>query len=437
MADLGSRFAEEEGTHLFLSGSDTDSSKCSYLCLCPYEKIVIQSDHSIRETIEVGQEPPEVKTITKSPWEAMKELISLDRSNSVWPEWVGYFSYEMGQQLPTEYPLAVFYRSAVIVVADHQKGAASVIFPNPSVLPARGKSCSFAFWQSLTPSGYQPKKHVDLEEIEPFCCKQEYCKRVDQIQELIREGIVYQVNVSHRARYKGKIDPYSLFFHLFSENPAPFSCYAHTAWGQIISSSPERFLQLHNGVLETRPIKGTIARKKDPQQDQMAKKSLLQSAKDQAELLMITDLLRNDLAISSYAGSVKVKDLVRCEAYTNVFHLLSVIQSKKIADLHPVDVIQKAFPPGSVTGCPKVTACEAIATLEKRDRGVYTGCLGYFTGDGQFDFNVAIRTLTYKNTILEMSFGGGVVIDSDPEKEYEETLTKGESIFSVLFNGLL
>jgi para-aminobenzoate synthetase component 1 len=200
----------------------------------------------------------------------------------------------------------------------------------------------------------------------------------------------------------------------------------------MISTSPERFLCKKDQWLETRPIKGTIQRGKTVEEDEILKKKLLSSSKERAELLMITDLMRNDLGKISVIGSVQALEIWRCEAYTNVFHLLSIIRSQARPELTPLDIVRSCFPGGSITGCPKLRAMEVIDQLEERSRGIYTGAIGYFTGGGNFDLNIAIRTLVANNHFFSLQLGGGIVIDSNPEEEYQETLFKGASIFQIL-----
>lgn len=199
-----------------------------------------------------------------------------------------------------------------------------------------------------------------------------------------------------------------------------------------MSSSPERFLQKRGNVLETRPIKGTAPRGKTVAEDLNHKKNLLKSEKELAELMMITDLMRNDLGKISVNGSVEVSLLCGCEAYHNVFHLFSIVRSRVLAKFHPLEIVRACFPGGSITGCPKLRAMEVIAELEQRPRGIYTGSIGYFSQNGDFDLNIAIRTLMMTEGKINVQLGGGIVIDSQPRKEYEETYHKGRSIFEIL-----
>ncbi|KIC71266.1 anthranilate synthase component I family protein [Candidatus Protochlamydia amoebophila] len=255
---------------------------------------------------------------------------------------------------------------------------------------------------------------------------------INEAKEWIFSGHVYQINLSQEFTFEGVLRPFDVFRQLIEINPAPFSAYLKADHYTIVSSSPERFLQKKEKLLETRPIKGTIQRGGYFEEDQLFKERLISSEKEKAELLMITDLMRNDLGKISEIGSVKTVDLWRCEAYTNVYHLISIIRSIALKHLKSLEIIRSAFPGGSITGCPKLKAMECIQKLENRSRGIYTGSMGYMTGKGDFDLNIAIRTLVFKDNYISFQVGGGIVIDSDPINEYAETLFKGDSLFRVL-----
>ncbi len=384
---LASRFSDIEGTFLL------HSENASYLCLFPEEKVTVTAGLGCWEELE-------------------KALGSFDLDLSI-PKWVGYLGYEMGcfADVETLYyrpktPDACFYCPSVVIHFDHPTGAATLFAKKEISL--EGSSSTFS---SNLVCGFRSDT------------LESYVEKIGRAQEWILEGEVYQVNLSQEFHLEGKSDPFGLFEKITALNPAPFSAYARCRDFALVSSSPERFLSRRGDLLETRPIKGTAPRNENPQ-------VLLSSEKERAELLMITDLMRNDLGKVSLPGSVKTKEIARCEAYTNVFHLLSIIESRSSMD--PVPLIRQLFPGGSITGCPKLRAMEAIATLEKRARGIYTGSIGYFAANGDFDFNVAIRTLVVHPEYVQIQLGGAIVSDSDPVKEFEETLHKGESLFKIL-----
>jgi para-aminobenzoate synthetase component 1 len=259
-----------------------------------------------------------------------------------------------------------------------------------------------------------------------------YRAAVARIREYIAAGDVYQVNMSqcYEAPFKG--DPYALFQDLFTANPAPFFAFVQAGDHQVVSTSPERFLKLSGRAVETRPIKGTRPRSSDPRRDAALKAELAASAKDEAELSMIVDLLRNDIGRVCAGGSVRVSEHKRVEAYANVYHLVSVVTGELEAGKDAIDLLRATFPGGSITGCPKIRAMEIIDELEPTRRHVYTGSLGYIGFDGSMDLSVAIRTATVSDGYIRFSVGGGVVFDSDPRAEYEETLHKGRTLMGAL-----
>jgi para-aminobenzoate synthetase component 1 len=258
--------------------------------------------------------------------------------------------------------------------------------------------------------------------------RSEYVRSIERILRYIEEGDIYQVNLSQRFHTPYDGDPFGLFLRLYEINPAPFFAYLNAGPFQIMSSSPERFLELRGDRIETRPIKGTLPRGRTPEQDQINGQELLQSEKNRAELAMITDLLRNDIGRVSAYGTVQVQDEARLEAYTNVFHLVSIVTGRMAEGKDLVDLLRATFPGGSITGCPKIRSMEIIDKLEPTVRSVYTGSIGYLGFDGSMDLNIAIRTLIHKGKDLYYQVGGGIVYDSDPQAEYEETLHKAASM---------
>ena len=263
-----------------------------------------------------------------------------------------------------------------------------------------------------------------------------YQAQVAQIIEAIRAGEVFQVNLSQRflADAPSGLTPFDLYRRLRRVNPAPFGAYlAAGEVGWVLSASPERFLSLNaQGRVETRPIKGTRARSSDPAVDQAQAEALLLSAKDRAENLMIVDLLRNDLSRVCQLGSVKAPVVCGLESFETVHHLVSVVEGQLRPKLGAVDLLKAAFPGGSVTGAPKIRAMEIIHTLEKTRRGPYCGAVGWIGFDGAMDSSIVIRSLVWSGKQIIAQAGGGVVSDSDPSAEYEETLTKVRPLLRAL-----
>lgn len=267
------------------------------------------------------------------------------------------------------------------------------------------------------------------------CCTQEqYVMLVQRIIDYIKRGDVYEVNLSHRFRASYKGDAYCLFMTLYRINPAPFSAFLNYGDTVIISNSPERFLRAEKRWVETRPIKGTIRRSDDSDEDRKNRMTLLNSAKDEAELAMIVDLLRNDLGKVCDYGSVRVREHKRIEGFTNVWHLVSIVEGTIRADQDYGSLVKACFPGGSVTGCPKIRSMEIIDELESYARNLYTGMI-FIINDTRLDSSIVIRTIIARRHTLYFSVGGAVVYDSVPEQEYEETLAKAQSIMIALGQG--
>ncbi|MFN4258043.1 MAG: aminodeoxychorismate synthase component I [Gemmataceae bacterium] len=262
-----------------------------------------------------------------------------------------------------------------------------------------------------------------------------YLRTIRRAIDYIHAGDCFQVNLAQRLLYPGPLDPLRVYGRLRARNPAPFAGYFDMGDFLIASASPERFLRMRQREIETRPIKGTRPRGATPDEDQRLKEELADSAKDRAENVMIVDLLRNDLGRVCQYGTIEVPEVCRVETYQYVHHLVSVVRGRLRAELGPVDLMRAAFPGGSVTGAPKVRAMQIIAELEPTARGPYCGCLGYIGFDGGMDTNILIRTLTIGRGWVQFPVGGGIVADSDPEREYEETWHKARGLLRALEEG--
>jgi para-aminobenzoate synthetase component I len=256
-----------------------------------------------------------------------------------------------------------------------------------------------------------------------------YYAAVERVKEYIREGDVYQVNLSQRFEAEAAIDPWTLYRRLRKANPAPFSAYLGFGGVSILSSSPERFLRVRGRAVETRPIKGTRPRGRTAEEDGRLAAELLASRKDGAEHVMIVDLERNDLGKVCEYGSVKVTEFERLESYAAVHHMVSTVEGTLREGVGPLGCVRACFPGGSITGAPKVRAMEIIRELEPSRRGVYTGSIGYIGYSGAMDLNIAIRTVVAAGGKVSFSVGGGIVADSTPEEEYAETLDKARALF--------
>jgi len=261
----------------------------------------------------------------------------------------------------------------------------------------------------------------------------DYADAVRRVLDHIRAGDVYQANLTQRLELDVDVpDPLDLFGRLHATSAAPHAAYLDLGRWQILSSSPERFVSLAGDRAESRPIKGTAPRGHDRAEDRRLRRSLLSSPKDRAENLMIVDLVRNDLNRVSRPGSVRVAALARPETYSTLHHLVSTVRGDLRPDCGVADLLRAVFPPGSMTGAPKVRAMEILHHLEPVRRGPYAGGLGYLSFAGRLDLSVVIRTVLLGEGMARFHVGGGVVADSDPEGEYRESLLKARALLAAL-----
>jgi len=374
----------------------------------------------------------------------------------------GLFSYDLGRSLESLPPpradefrvpaLAVGFYD-VVVSFDHVAGRAWIISQGlPEVEPSRRRrraarrlaqfrdrigerrgGSDVGRWGGTISNLATQYPVADLPGVMSNFSKQQYLEAVQRAIDYIRAGDVFQVNLSQRLLYPaGDGDAVSLYQRLRRCNPAPFAGYFDLGEFQIVSASPERFLQVRDRQVETRPIKGTRPRTGDPDADRTAEAELLASEKDRAENVMIVDLLRNDLSRVCAPESVQVSQLCGIEVYEYVLHLVSAVRGRLRDECSPIDLLRAAFPGGSVTGAPKVRAMEIIAELEPTARGAYCGAMGYLGFDGSLDLNVLIRTITAGRGWWQFPVGGGIVAQSSPQREYEETWHKAEGLIRAL-----
>lgn len=344
---------------------------------------------------------------------------------------LGYFGYDLGRRVERLPELAEqdikmpdmavgLYAWALIV--DHQEQSAHLAGPEPEQA-----------WQWLTNHSARAETPFRLSsDWQSNMTRQSYGEKFARVQEYLRSGDCYQINLAQRfsACYEGS--EWQAYRMLESVNQAPFSAFIRTGYGAVLSVSPERFLELRNGVIETKPIKGTRPRSEDPILDSQLAAELASAEKDQAENLMIVDLLRNDIGRVARPGSVHVPKLFDIESFPAVHHMVTTIRAELSEPYSPAQLLRAGFPGGSITGAPKIRAMEIIEELEPHRRSVWCGSIGYISRDGQMDTSITIRTLIATNGRLYAWAGGGLVADSECDAEYQETFDKLSRILPVL-----
>ncbi|KIV74116.1 Para-aminobenzoate synthase, aminase component [Pseudomonas sp. FeS53a] len=350
---------------------------------------------------------------------------------------IGYFAYDFGRRLeclPAQaqddlaLPDARLGLYAWALVSDHERRTSQLVFH-----PALADDERTRLIQLLSEPTAQPAGTFRLKAPFAGCISEaDYRRGIERILDYIRAGDCYQVNFTQRFQAPCDGDPWGAYLALRGACPTPFSGYLALEAGAIVSLSPERFIRLSQGQVETRPIKGTRPRGLTPDEDLAQADDLLGSPKDRAENLMIVDLLRNDLGRSCRIGSVRVPELFALESYPNVHHLVSAVRGELAEGKDALDLLAGSFPGGSITGAPKIRAMEIIDELEPTRRSIYCGSLLYLDVRGEMDSSIAIRTLLVKDGQASCWGGGGIVADSDWQAEYRESITKVQVLLRTL-----
>jgi para-aminobenzoate synthetase component 1 len=441
--DVVRRFAHLPGTVALMSGGTFDSARYHLLGVYPW---LSMRGHRTRTTLTDGEQRVE---LDEDPFTALRRVLhhcSMPGPGGALPlssGLLGYLAYDLKdclERLPRTsvddlgLPLLHLVAPSILVVHDRASDATTLLAMQLQDDERASREGVARFKQALSAAAAPPREQAPRQgdRCASVFSRAEYCAAVESVRKYIVEGDVYQVNMSQRFEAPFEGEPFDGFAQMYAANPAPFFAYLNAGDHQIVSTSPERFVELRDGWVETRPIKGTRPRGKTPAEDDALRAELQQSAKEDAELSMIVDLLRNDLGKVCRAGSVRVLEHKRLEAYQNVYHLVSIVKGELEPGLDAVDVLRATFPGGSITGCPKIRAMEIIDELEPVRRHVYTGSIGYIGFDGTMDLSIAIRTATFTRDKVVFSVGGGVVFDSDPESEFEETLHKGRTLIDAL-----
>ncbi|MCW9047680.1 MAG: aminodeoxychorismate synthase component I [Gammaproteobacteria bacterium] len=359
--------------------------------------------------------------------------------------WFLYLGYELAQEIETglnlpaaEDGLPVAFATrfpAAIIVDSHTQQAYIVCEPEY-------KACAEKINSDLVNEASVEKK-LNAFQIEQMIEDDElhYLSQLDQLHQYIVDGDVFQVNLSRCWKSQlitpasSKVSHASIYQQLIKSNPGPFNALVTLGDKAIISSSPERLVQLKNGYLQTRPIAGTRPRALDNVEDRCLSSELLAHPKERAEHIMLIDLERNDMGRVCVPGSIEVNELMVLETYQHVHHIVSNVRGKLRDDITPGQLISAVFPGGTITGCPKVRCMEILAELEQVGRGAYTGSLGYLNNDGSLDLNILIRTITRNGNKLQFRAGGGIVVDSDSTNELNETRAKAKGLIHALEEG--
>jgi para-aminobenzoate synthetase component I len=385
------------------------------------------------------------------PFEVLDELLkrySFPHPGFFSPGALGYFGYDLGWQIERLPDIGRdslnipdihlgFYDTIILV--DHNEKSLQVISVNLTGEKDKDFRMSFRkkvdIIKKISSASLQkpPIREVaDIKKISSNITYKEYIRSVERVKDYIASGDVYQINFAQRLEAEGSFSPEGIYLKLRKVNPTPYSGYLNAGNFLLLSNSPELFLKKDGNRIITKPMKGTMPRGRNRRQDSTYRKVFLKSEKDKAELVMIVDLERNDLGRVCRYGSVRVKRLRQVESYKTVLQTTSVIEGILKNGVSTVDLLRATFPGGSITGAPKIRAMEVIEELEPDKRAFYTGSMGYLGFNGNLELNIIIRTILLKGNRLYYPVGGGIVWDSIPEKEYDETMTKAMALFLTL-----
>jgi len=450
---------QAQSKNFFLDSADNNekTGRYSFIGYDPF-LTVMSKDSNI-----LTQSSKSITRKTGNPFDELRHLLNsfhLENSFESIPFTcgaVGYFAYDLChyiEKLPDttiddiEFPEMCFSFYDTIIAVDHLENRCFLLSVNINqnsqkstakrvdhVLKMIRDGSSTPYEEESRFNGSRIKRKI----ISNFS-KENYLRAVERAKQYINAGDIYQVNLSQRFQTQIEASPYEIYKRLRKINPASFSSYLKFDNKYVISSSPERFLSLQNrpgsgGMvrkIQTMPIKGTRPRGKDEDTNKKMQEELLSSKKDDAELAMIVDLERNDLGRVCNYNTVKVTEKKKLEGHPTVYHLVATVEGELHSRYDAIDLLKATFPGGSITGAPKVRAMQIIDELEPNKRSVYTGAMGYLSFNGNMDLNIAIRTFLVKDDHIFFQVGGGIVADSNPEDEYQETLHKARALIDTL-----
>ncbi|WP_058473762.1 aminodeoxychorismate synthase component I [Legionella quateirensis] len=425
LQDSYKKFCDLPG-FVLLESSDKTRGRYDILSAYPYDRVVFWADQASKYSSQ----------------DKLRELLLNHQSIDDLPFQggaIGYISYDFGAQLygiktkPQEslsdMPLIDMGLYDWAIITDHHLRKVTLFAANRHTSTKNLIEEIIQIWNEPPIKSHLFKLNS---EFIPLVSKEDYQHSFSAINSYLNEGRTYQVNLTQPFHADFSGDSWEIYRTITNKNPVPFSAFIRNKEADILSFSPERFLQYNQGTILASPIKGTIARSIDPNIDEELKNQLISCEKNRAENVMIVDLMRNDLGKIAKPGSVKVTNLCEVQSYNSVHHLVSDIEATCMDHLNPFDIFLSCFPGGSITGAPKLEAMNIINEQEPYARGIYCGSIGYFSSHGRFDTNIAIRTITAKNNILHLAAGGGILIDSKCEDEYLECYTK----IAAIINGL-
>ena len=441
---LFDKFADEPWS-VFLDSNQPEAIHGRYDIISSRPKVCITSKNN-KNNIDSWSDS---LSVPGDPFSILKEYLQVNKSKDQELKLpfiggaIGYFSYDLGrslEKLPTiaEDDLSLpdmkvgIYSWAIIV--DHNKKKSVLLGDKTELRMQRDWNDLLSYVVDKTPLKKRQEFKV-LSDVTSNMSEETYAQAFAKIKSYIREGDCYQVNLAQRFNALIQGDPWQAYCMLRTINPSPFSAYLNYKDFQILSNSPERFLSVKDNVVQTKPIKGTRPRSKNNHEDNALLQELINSKKDQAENVMIVDLLRNDISKNCALGSVKVPKLFDIESYPNVHHMVSTITGKLRENRSALIYLRGSFPGGSITGAPKLRSMEIIEELEPHRRGIYCGAIGYISSDGNMDTNIAIRTILHKDQKMYFYAGGGIVYDSEVSAEYQETFDKAAAMMQVLNQG--
>lgn len=449
LRDLFSWFADEPWALLLDSGKTIHQAARFDLILArPRAMICFSDGHTEITGLDIKPCHKPFEDLRQFYQAGLKDYLPLPKELSRLPFHggiAGYCSYDLGryvEKLPTvakkdiQLPEMAFGLYEWGFISDHEQQKCYLI---------KYSDYCDSYWQDIVREFEKYYEQSANTRFEPFqlsngwqsnMSQQDYIERFQKVHDYIHAGDCYQVNLAQRFKAPYSGHPWNAYLKLTEHNQAPFSAYMNLDQQQILSVSPERFIQVekqkNKSHVITQPIKGTRPRSKDPVEDERLSDELQSSIKDRAENLMIVDLLRNDIGRSAATGSVKVTKLFELQTFTSVHHLVSTIEADLADDKDAIELLKYCFPGGSITGAPKVRSMEVIEELEPHRRSIYCGSVLYYDFRGMLDSNIAIRTLVTENDSIYAWGGGGLVADSEAENEYQETLHKLSKILPVL-----